>query len=41
MITTNFCEEIIDNYKKLYETKEGYNVKIYVLEYKFHHVDMR
>ena len=27
-----FYEKIIDNYKKLYETKEGYDVKIYAGE---------
>ena len=27
-MSTNFFEEIIDNYKKLYETKEGYDAKI-------------
>jgi len=27
-----FYEEIINNYKKLYETKEGYDAKIYVGE---------
>src|SRR5436190_23947224 len=31
-MSTNFYEEIIDNYKKLYETKEGYDIKIYVGE---------
>ena len=31
-MSTNFYEEIIDNYKKLYETKEGYDTKIYVGE---------
>ena len=29
---TNFYKEIIDNYKKLYETEEGYDVKIYAGE---------
>ena len=29
-MSINFYEEIIDNYKKLYETKEGYDAKIYV-----------
>jgi len=31
-MSTNFFEEIIDNYKKLYETKEGYDAKIYAGE---------
>ena len=31
-MSTNFYEEIIDNYKKLYETKEEYDTKIYVGE---------
>src|SRR5438034_1140556 len=31
-MSTNFYEEIINNYKKLYETKEGYDAKIYVGE---------
>src|SRR6266496_4222615 len=31
-MSTNLYEEIIDNYKKLYETKEGYDAKIYVGE---------
>ena len=31
-MSTNFYEEIIDNYKKLYETKEGYDTKIHVGE---------
>ncbi len=31
-MSTNFYEEIIDNYKKLYETKEDYDTKIYVGE---------
>jgi len=31
-MSTNFYEEIIDNYKKLYETKEGYDTKIYIGE---------
>ena len=31
-MSTNFYEEIINNYKKLYETKEGYDSKIYVGE---------
>ena len=29
-MSTNFYEEIINNYKKIYETKEGYDAKIYV-----------
>ena len=32
IMSTNFYEEIIDNYKKLYKTKEGYDAKIYVGE---------
>ena len=28
-MSKKFYEEIIDNYKKLYETKEDYDVKIY------------
>ena len=28
-MSAKFYEEIIDNYKKLYETKEDYDVKIY------------
>ena len=32
MMSKNFYEEIINNYKKLYETKEGYDAKIYVGE---------
>src|SRR6266496_874790 len=32
MMSTNFYEEIISNYKKLYETKEGYDTNIYVGE---------
>src|SRR5947207_13159526 len=32
IMSTNFYEEIIDNYKKLYETKEGYDTKIYTGE---------
>ncbi|RIA83197.1 TLD-domain-containing protein [Glomus cerebriforme] len=31
-MSTKFYEEIISNYKKLYETKEDYDVKIYVGE---------
>jgi len=31
-MSKKFYEEIIDNYKKLYETKEGYDTKIYVGE---------
>ena len=31
-MSTNFFEEIIGNYKKLYETKEDYDAKIYVGE---------
>ena len=31
-MSTTFYEEIIDNYKKLYETKEDYDVKIYAGE---------
>ena len=31
-MSINFYEEIIDNYKKLYETKEGYDTKIYAGE---------
>ena len=31
-MSTSFYKEIIDNYKKLYETKEEYDVKIYVGE---------
>ena len=31
-MSANFYEEIIDNYKKIYETKEGYDTKIYVGE---------
>ena len=31
-MSRNFYEEIIDNYKKLYETKEGYDTKIHVGE---------
>ena len=31
-MSTNFYEEIINNYKKLYETKEDYDVKIYAGE---------
>ena len=31
-MATNFYKEIIDNYKKLYETKEGYDAKIHVGE---------
>ena len=31
-MSTNFYKEIIDNYKKLYETKEGYDTKIYAGE---------
>ena len=31
-MSTNFYKEIIDNYKKLYETKEGYDAKIYAGE---------
>src|SRR5437763_971971 len=31
-MSAKFYEEIIDNYKKLYETKEGYDIKIYVGE---------
>ena len=31
-MSKNFYEEIIDNYKKLYETKEGYDTIIYVGE---------
>ena len=31
-MSTNFYEEIINNYKKLYETKDDYDVKIYVGE---------
>ena len=31
-MSMNFYEEIISNYKKLYETKEGYDTKIYVGE---------
>jgi hypothetical protein len=31
-MATNFYKEIIDNYKKFYETKEGYDVKIHVGE---------
>ncbi|RIA86952.1 hypothetical protein C1645_828509 [Glomus cerebriforme] len=31
-MSAKFYEEIIDNYKKLYETKEGYDVKIYAGE---------
>src|SRR5207247_6520497 len=32
IMSANFYEEIIDNYKKLYETKEEYDTKIYVGE---------
>jgi len=31
-MSAKFYEEIIDNYKKLYETKEEYEVKIYAGE---------
>jgi hypothetical protein len=31
-MSTNFYKEIIDNYKELYETKEGYDAKIYAGE---------
>ena len=31
-MSVKFYEEIINNYKKLYETKEGYDVKIYAGE---------
>src|SRR5437016_5414557 len=31
-MSVNFYEEIINNYKKLYETKESYDVKIYAGE---------
>ena len=31
-MSTKFYEEIIDNYKTLYETKEDYDVKIYAGE---------
>ena len=31
-MSAKFYEEIIDNYKKLYETKEDYDVKIYAGE---------
>ena len=31
-MSTKFYEEIINNYKKLYETKETYDTKIYVGE---------
>jgi hypothetical protein len=31
-MSTSFYKEIINNYKKLYETKEEYNVKIYAGE---------
>jgi len=31
-MSVNFYEEIINNYKKLYETKEDYDVKIYTGE---------
>ncbi len=31
-MSKKFYEEIIDNYKKLYKTKEGYDTKIYVGE---------
>ena len=31
-MSKNFYEEIINNYKKLYETKESYDVKIYAGE---------
>ena len=31
-MSTNFYEEIINNYKKLYETKEEYDAKIYAGE---------
>ncbi|RIA86954.1 hypothetical protein C1645_828511 [Glomus cerebriforme] len=31
-MSAKFYEEIINNYKKLYETKEGYDVKIYAGE---------
>ena len=31
-MSTNFYKEIIDNYKKLYETKEGYDAKVYAGE---------
>ncbi|RIA96552.1 hypothetical protein C1645_815227 [Glomus cerebriforme] len=31
-MSTKFYEEIINNYKKLYETKEDYDMKIYVGE---------
>ena len=31
-MATKFYEEIINNYKKLYETKEDYDVKIYAGE---------
>ena len=31
-MSAKFYEEIIDNYKKLYDTKEDYDVKIYAGE---------
>lgn len=31
-MSTNFYKGIIDNYKKLYEIKEGYDAKIYAGE---------
>ena len=31
-MSTNFYEEIIDNYKKLYETKDDYDTKVYAGE---------
>ena len=31
-MSTNFYKEIIDNYKILYDTKEGYDAKIYAGE---------
>ena len=31
-VSVKFYEEIINNYKKLYETKEDYDVKIYAGE---------
>ena len=31
-MSTNFYKEIINKYKKLYETREGYDAKIYVGE---------
>src|SRR6266542_3176214 len=32
IMSTNYYKEIIENYKKLYETKKGYDTKVYAGE---------